>query len=86
MWEQKVKRSTKLEGTGSVALWCEPVLGMRACYSRTWICILATLLLSQLPANAPGKAAEDGQSTWVPATHGADGMEFLVYDLCLSQP
>lgn len=34
--------------------------------------VLAALLQIQLPVNMPGKAAEDGQDAWAPATHTGD--------------
>ena len=34
-----------------------------------WLQVLADQLLMQLPANAPGKAVENGPVTWIPAIH-----------------
>lgn len=40
----------------------------------------------QPPANGLGKTADDGPSTWVPATHMGDSEETLGIDLAQSQP
>lgn len=41
---------------------------------------------NQLPANAPQEAADDGSSTWVPATPLGAWMELLAPGSCLAQP
>lgn len=51
-----------------MAQWVTQLLVMLACHMELPVFSLAALLATQLPANVPGKAAEDDPSIWVPAT------------------
>lgn len=50
---------------------------MAAFHFKTWILVLAATLLIQLSVNVPGKASEDGLSSWVPVTHVEDVNKIL---------
>lgn len=52
--------------------WVEPLIVMLATHVPVLVQVLAPLLLILLAANVPGIAAEDGPSTWIPATHVGD--------------
>lgn len=65
------KKKKILEPTLWHALWH----GGLSCHLKTpasHIGVLATLLLVQLPTDAPWKVADDGPSACVPATHMRD--------------
>lgn len=48
------------------------LLGTTIPYRRVMLQVLAPQLWIQLPANVPGKAADDGPGIWVAATHLTD--------------
>lgn len=52
--------------------WIKTLPAMLASPIRVPVCVSAALLLIQIPANDPGKAAEDGPNTQTITTHLGD--------------
>lgn len=61
----------------SLSLWCRRPLPA---------CNLASLLLVPFPAKAPGKAVEEGPSTWTPPPLWESRMQFQVPGPSMAQP
>lgn len=64
-----------------MARWAKLLPATSACHTRAPIPLAA-----QLSANASGKAAEQGPSTWVPDTHLRDVIEVWLLALVWPKP